>query len=98
MKSARGLGEKLRIHTPALKAVGIKIYFDPVRHNDGYHVMIKTVGDTCSQPSQRSRSQQPSNSSGSIKSEHREHSEHVTERVSRIVENSIDDFDNEVRI
>jgi hypothetical protein len=90
VKSARGLGEKLRIHTPALKAVGIKIFFDPIRHNDGYHVMIKTVGETCSQPSQRSQTQQPCNLPNVGIGEHREHRERLSQTVSGISPNNGD--------
>jgi len=92
IKTARGLGEKLRLNTPALKAVGITVDFDQVRHNDGYHVTLsqrnESTGKQRSQPSQCSRIYQPNlyNSEGS------EHREHITPPVSRTPHQDIEHF------
>lgn len=39
-KSGKGLSNILKRQAPALEALGIKIYFDGSRRNDGYHVEI----------------------------------------------------------
>lgn len=90
IKSPRGLGERLRLHTPALAAIGINVDFDTVRHNDGYHVILTKMHDTGgeqhSQHSQRSQDQHPNlhNREG------REGREHVTQFMSRTQsENSV---------
>lgn len=59
VKTARGLGEKLRLHQPALKAIGIEIEFDTKRQNDGYHVFLSKRNISSGyQPSQRTQHSQ----------------------------------------
>ncbi len=86
VKTARGLGEKLRLHTPALRAIGIKVEFDPVRHNDGYHVSLIKVYETDrkqhTQRTQCSPVQQPLWVEDSNDCEQRERCEHITPSVS----------------
>ena len=77
-RSPRGLGDQLRVIAPAMTMMGYKIEFDPVRHNDGYHVVLGSIStpeekSTHSQPSQRS---QPSKElSAGDSRERREHRE-----------------------
>ena len=40
VKSARGLGDALRRHAPALRTVGIDVQVDKKPRRDGYHVRI----------------------------------------------------------
>jgi hypothetical protein len=54
-KSSRGLSDILRRQAPALDQVGVSVVFDPVRHEDGYHVRVKkkfspelNIEDQCS--------------------------------------------------
>ena len=44
-RSPRGLGDALRRSSPALRLLEIDIYFDPVRHRDGYHVTVSQAGE-----------------------------------------------------
>lgn len=39
-RSPRGLGDALRRSAPALRLLEIDVYFDPVRHRDGYYVTV----------------------------------------------------------
>jgi hypothetical protein len=84
VKTYRGLSEKIRMFIPALKAIGIQVWFDPVRRMDGYHVMIKDVGKQRSSRSSRSSGHEKSGSN-----EHHEHHEHHPETLSRIDDDSL---------
>ncbi len=43
-RSPRGLGDALRRSAPALRLLEVDVYFDPVRHRDGYHVTVTRAG------------------------------------------------------
>lgn len=79
VKSARGLGGKLRMHLPALKAMGLNISFDPARRNDGYHLTISKKKDVYTQrsPLRVLRPSSPANRERGERRERREHSYQV---------------------
>ncbi|SHI01874.1 hypothetical protein [Desulfofustis glycolicus] len=71
VKTSRGLSERLKLHIPALKAIGIMVDFNPVRRKDGYHVNIKKVEKQCSQRSPHSPGIKKSSTYEGKKGEHR---------------------------
>lgn len=44
-RSPRGLGDALRRNAPALRLLDIQVYFDVVRHRDGYHVTLSRANN-----------------------------------------------------
>jgi hypothetical protein len=89
VKTYRGLSEKLRMHTPALKAVGIKVWFNPVRKKDGYYVRIENVGKRSSSSSPRSSDKAGAKVQSLWSDEHDEHGEHHSETLSGTANNEI---------
>ena len=41
VNSPKGLADNLKRYAPSLRSVGIDVHFDPVRKNDGFHVIIE---------------------------------------------------------
>jgi hypothetical protein len=49
-RSPRGLTDALRRAAPPLRLLRIQVDFDPVRHRDGYHVMLRRSPDSSLDP------------------------------------------------
>ena len=41
VNSPKGLADNLKRYAPSLRSVGIDVHFDPVRKNDGFHIIIE---------------------------------------------------------
>jgi hypothetical protein len=83
-KSPRGLGDQLRVIAPAMAMLGFRIEFDPIRKNDGYHVLLGHVPTSAgnSTRSQRSpcssdQSEDEESMTYGAQSERSEHGEHI---------------------
>ena len=69
-RSPKGMADTLRRHVPGLRIVGVKVWFDPQRHNDGYHVHVTLpnrsnpeFSETASEGSQGSQASRQTGSS-----------------------------------